>query len=32
MPKNYVTPNVTDDPQNRLQSITQQILSAPDFF
>jgi len=27
MPKNYVTPNVTDDLQNRLQSITQQILS-----
>lgn len=27
MPKNYVAPNVTDDLQNRLQSITQQILS-----
>src|SRR6185312_3582461 len=27
MPKNYVVPNVTDDLQNRLQSITQQILS-----
>ena len=27
MPKNYVTPNVADDLQNRLQSITQQILS-----
>ncbi|MGD0445057.1 MAG: hypothetical protein ABSA39_14075 [Edaphobacter sp.] len=27
MPKNYVTPNVVDDLQNRLQSITQQILS-----
>lgn len=27
MPKNYVTPNVNDDLQNRLQSITQQILS-----
>src|SRR5271170_5769221 len=27
MPKNYVEPNVTDDLQNRLQSITQQILS-----
>lgn len=27
MPKNYVMPNVTDDLQNRLQSITQQILS-----
>ncbi len=27
MPKNYVTPNVSDDLQNRLQSITQQILS-----
>ncbi len=27
MPKDYVTPNVTDDLQNRLQSITQQILS-----
>ena len=27
MPKNYVVPNVTDDLQERLQSITQQILS-----
>lgn len=27
MPKNYVQPNVADDLQNRLQSITQQILS-----
>src|SRR5277367_1370278 len=27
MPKNYVVPNVIDDLQNRLQSITQQILS-----
>jgi succinoglycan biosynthesis transport protein ExoP len=27
MPKDYVTPNVTDDLQVRLQSITQQILS-----
>jgi polysaccharide chain length determinant protein (PEP-CTERM system associated) len=27
MPKNYVTPNVNDDLQDRLQSITQQILS-----
>jgi polysaccharide biosynthesis transport protein len=27
MPKNYVVPNVADDLQNRLQSITQQILS-----
>src|SRR5579872_64224 len=27
MPKDYVTPNVTDDLQQRLQSITQQILS-----
>jgi succinoglycan biosynthesis transport protein ExoP len=27
MPKNYVTPNVADDLQNRLQSIQQQILS-----
>jgi polysaccharide chain length determinant protein (PEP-CTERM system associated) len=27
MPKNYVEPNVVDDLQNRLQSITQQILS-----
>jgi len=27
MPKNYVVPNVNDDLQNRLQSITQQILS-----
>jgi succinoglycan biosynthesis transport protein ExoP len=27
MPKDYVTPNVTDDLQARLQSITQQILS-----
>src|ERR1035437_4925667 len=27
MPKDYVTPNVSDDLQNRLQSITQQILS-----
>jgi succinoglycan biosynthesis transport protein ExoP len=27
MPKTYVEPNVTDDLQNRLQSITQQILS-----
>jgi polysaccharide biosynthesis transport protein len=27
MPKNYVEPNVSDDLQTRLQSITQQILS-----
>jgi polysaccharide chain length determinant protein (PEP-CTERM system associated) len=27
MPTNYVTPNVADDLQDRLQSITQQILS-----
>jgi polysaccharide biosynthesis transport protein len=27
MPKDYVVPNVTDDLQERLQSITQQILS-----
>jgi polysaccharide chain length determinant protein (PEP-CTERM system associated) len=27
MPKNYVEPNVTDDLQDRMQSITQQILS-----
>src|SRR6202522_1153980 len=27
MPKDYVTPNVTDDLQERMQSITQQILS-----
>jgi polysaccharide biosynthesis transport protein len=27
MPKDYVTPNITDDLQERLQSITQQILS-----
>jgi polysaccharide chain length determinant protein (PEP-CTERM system associated) len=27
MPKNYVVPNVVDDLQSRLQSITQQILS-----
>src|SRR5271168_4710314 len=27
MPKNYVEPNVIDDLQNRLQSISQQILS-----
>src|SRR5271169_5152102 len=27
MPKNYVEPNVSDDLQARLQSITQQILS-----
>src|ERR1700683_5338526 len=27
MPKDYVTPNVNDDMQDRLQSITQQILS-----
>jgi polysaccharide biosynthesis transport protein len=27
MPKNYVTPNVSDDLQGRLQSITEQILS-----
>jgi len=27
MPKNYVTPNVNDDLQDRMQSITQQILS-----
>lgn len=27
MPKDYVTPNVSDNLQNRLQSITQQILS-----
>ena len=27
MPKNYVEPNVNDDLQSRLQSISQQILS-----
>jgi succinoglycan biosynthesis transport protein ExoP len=27
MPSNYVVPNIVDDLQNRLQSITQQILS-----
>jgi len=27
MPKDYVTPNVSDDVQERMQSITQQILS-----
>lgn len=27
MPKDYVTPNINDDVQQRLQSITQQILS-----
>lgn len=27
MPKDYVTPNISDDLQQRLQSITQQILS-----
>jgi len=27
MPKDYVTPNITDDLQERLQTITQQILS-----
>jgi succinoglycan biosynthesis transport protein ExoP len=27
MPKDYVTPNITDDLQQRLQTITQQILS-----
>ena len=27
MPKDYVTPNVNDDLQQRMQSITQQILS-----
>ncbi len=27
MPKDYVTPNVSDDLQERMQSITQQILS-----
>ena len=27
MPANYVSPNVTDNVQSRLQSITQQILS-----
>lgn len=27
MPKDYVTPNISDDLQDRLQSITQQILS-----
>jgi succinoglycan biosynthesis transport protein ExoP len=27
MPKNYVVPNISDDLQSRLQSITQQILS-----
>jgi len=27
MPKDYVTPNINDDLQDRLQSITQQILS-----
>ena len=28
MPKEYITPNVTDEMQERLQSITQQILEA----
>src|ERR1700683_5400590 len=28
MPKDYVTPNVNDDLQDRLRSITQQILSC----
>src|SRR5271155_1762682 len=27
MPKDYVTPNINDDLQERMQSITQQILS-----
>src|SRR5271155_3313693 len=27
MPKNYVVPNINDDLQDRLQNITQQILS-----
>ncbi len=27
MPRDYVTPNVNDDLQNRMQSLTQQILS-----
>ena len=27
MPKNYVTPNINDDLQSRLQSLTQQVLS-----
>ena len=27
MPKDYVTPNVNDDLQERMHSITQQILS-----
>src|SRR5579871_433769 len=27
MPKDYVTPNIVDDLQERMQSITQQILS-----
>ena len=27
MPKDYVTPNITDDLQSRMQSMTQQILS-----
>src|SRR5271170_4773481 len=27
MPKDYVTPNINEDLQNRLQNITQQILS-----
>src|SRR5215831_11244902 len=27
MPKDYVTPNINDDLQQRMQSITQQILS-----
>ena len=27
MPKDYVTPNVNDDLQERMQSVTQQILS-----
>src|SRR5271169_5214076 len=27
MPKDYVTPNVTEDLQERMQNITQQILS-----
>src|ERR1700758_5193608 len=29
MPKDYVVPNINDDLQERLQSITQQILSRP---
>ena len=31
MPKDYVTPNISDDLQTRLASITQQILSRTGF-